>query len=157
MAGYLEEYGVDDARRARRIKLAALLVVVAACVALAGYLAFRNFREKRMVAQFLSQVNAGHLTAAYAIWGCTAAHPCRDYGIDKFQQDWGAKPGANPWHITSVDGCSAGVIVTVDSGNAGRQPIWVERSDLALAFSPWTECQGKKWRFQQFLNRLFHR
>ena len=35
------------------------------------------------------------------------------------------------------------------------EPLWVERSNKVLSFSPWPECQERKWRFRQFFHRLF--
>ena len=45
-------------------------------------------------------------------------------------------------------------IVTVSAPGAEKTPLWVERGTSSLTFSPWPECQGKRWRFKQFFKNL---
>jgi hypothetical protein len=156
MAGYLDEYGVGDERRIRLIKRIAIIVLVALAVALALYLFFKNYPERQTIKHFLAEVNAGQLKTAYQSWGCTDAHPCPNYTYEKFLEDWNKKPGsASNWRISKVDGCTSGVIVTVSEQGAEPAPLWVQRGDHSLSFSPWPECQEKKWRFKQFFHRIF--
>jgi len=154
MASYLDTYGAGDERRARFIKRTVIAVVAAVVVAIALYLGFRNFREKQVVKRFLAEVNAGHYQAAYRLWGCTDAHPCPEYSYQKFLEDWGPKQTRSSWQISDVDGCPTGVVITVDAAGSQPAPLWVERSDKRLSFSPWPECQGKRWRFRQFFRRI---
>ena len=151
MADYLGEYGIEETRRHRIVKRVVLIAVAAVILAVAAYLFLKNYPEKKAINNFLSQVNTGQLQTAYNTWGCTADHPCRDYSYQKFSDDWGQK---RDWKISEVDGCAAGVVITVRANGATPQPLWVERSDKAISFSPWPECQGKQWRFKQFFNRL---
>jgi hypothetical protein len=156
MASYLDQYGVGDERRIRLIKRIAIAVLIVLVVAIALYLFLKNYPEKQTIKHFLAEVNAGQLQTAYQSWGCTNAHPCPNYTYQKFLEDWSKKSGASgDWKIAKVDGCKSGVIVTVSKQGAEPAPLWVERGDQALSFSPWPECQGKKWRFKQFFHRIF--
>jgi hypothetical protein len=156
MAGYLDQYGIGDERRGRIVKRTLLAILVALLVALALYLFFKDYPEEQAAKHFLSEVNAGQLQTAYQTWGCSEAHPCPNYIYEKFLEDWSKKSGASgDWTISKVEGCSSGVIVTVSAPGATSVPIWVQRSDKSLSFSPWPECQGKKWRFKQFFHRVF--
>jgi hypothetical protein len=151
MEDYLSGYGVEDTRRSRIIKRVVLATVATLIVAVAAYLFLKNYKEKRTVKNFLSEVNSGQLPAAYTTWGCTATHPCRDYSYQKFLDDWGHKKN---WKISDVDGCPAGVVVTVKADGTEPAPLWVTRADDALSFSPWPECQGKQWRWKQFFKKI---
>jgi hypothetical protein len=154
MPSYLDAYGADDERRNRIIKRVVIGVLVILAVATAAYLFFDNYREKKVVNHFLSLVNSGQFQAAYQSWGCTASHPCPEYSYQKFLEDWGPKQNGKDWKVSDVDGCPTGVVVTVDAPGFDPQPLWVQRSDKSLSFSPWPECQGKKWRFRQFFRRV---
>lgn len=154
MAGYLDTYGAGDEARSRLIKRSVIAVIAAIVIAVAAYLGFRNFREKQVVNHFLAEVNAGHFQAAYRLWGCTDSHPCNDYSYQKFLEDWGPKQTRSNWQISDVDGCRSGVVVTVDATGSQPAPLWVDRSDKRISFSPWPECQGKQWRFRQFFRRI---
>jgi hypothetical protein len=153
MAGYLDSYGAEDERRIRLVKGLTITVIAALVIGVTAYLIFENFPEKRAVAHFLSLVNAGRYQEAYGTWGCSGAHPCSGYSYQKFLEDWG-KQDRKDWKISNVDGCTTGVVVTVSAQGSEPEPLWVQRSDESISFSPWPECQGKKWRFRQFFRRL---
>lgn len=155
MAGYLDAYGAGDEHRIRIIKRTVLAVVVVLVLFVTAYFVFENLREKQAVRHFLAQVNSGQYEAAYRTWGCTPEHPCAGYSYDKFLEDWGPKQNHNNWRISGVDGCKTGVVVTVTAPGAEAEPLWVQRSDKSLSFSPWPECQGRQWRFRQFFHRIF--
>jgi hypothetical protein len=155
MASYLDAYGAEDERRFRTIKRIVIAAVILVAVGLTAYLLLKNYREKQVIKHFLGQVNAGKYQAAYQSWGCTDTHPCPEYNYQKFMEDWGAKSNRNAWKISDVDGCPTGVIVTVSNGGSDSQPLWVQRSDKSISFSPWPECQGRQWRFRQFFRRIF--
>ncbi|HXE10900.1 MAG TPA: hypothetical protein VN633_02190 [Bryobacteraceae bacterium] len=155
MSSYLDTYGAGEERRNKIIKRVAIAVVVAIIVAIAAYLFFDNYPEKQVVKHFLAQVNSGSYQEAYQTWGCSGAHPCAGYDYGKFMEDWGPKANHNKWSISGVDGCKNGVIITVGAQGSEPEPLWVERENKALSFSPWPECQGKQWRFRQFFRRLF--
>lgn len=155
MSGYLEAYGAGDERRNRFIKGIVIAVIALIVLSITGYLLFENLPEKQTVRHFLSEVNSGQYQAAYQTWGCTQAHPCNGYDYNKFLEDWGPKQSREHWAISDVDGCPTGVVVTVSAHGAEPQPLWVQRSDKSISFSPWPECQGKRWRFRQFFHRVF--
>jgi hypothetical protein len=138
MSSFLDTYGAEDERRLRIIKRSAIAVGAAIIIAIAAYLFFQNFREKQVVKGFLAEINAGHYQAAYRLWGCSDTHSCPEYNYQKFLED---------------DGCPTGVVVTVSAAGQSS-PLWVERSDKRLSFSPWPECQGRRWRFRQFFHRI---
>jgi hypothetical protein len=147
MAGYLDHYGAGEERREKRIKrlvLTAVAVVVAAGVL---FLIFKNYRQERQVKRFFGLLAHRDYQAAYALWGCTAPNPCRDYQFTAFMQDWGPQSEhADPqaFHIAKTRSCGSGVIVTVasnkDSNKNQEDKLWVQRDDLTIGFSPLPGC-----------------
>ena len=154
MGAYFQNYGAGDEQRARFVKRAILGIAAALVLLVAAFLYFRNYKEEHFVKQFLGELNDRQFDAAYRTWGCTDAHPCRDYDHQKFLEDWGPQKSSGGWKVTGVEGCSTGTIVQVSSSQTPTSPLWVQRSADSLTFSPWNECQGKKWRFRQFFQRL---
>jgi hypothetical protein len=154
MATYLDSYGAGDEKRFRKIKRIVIAVVAIIVVSVTIYLLVKNLPEKQVIKTFLKQVNSGQYQAAYTTWGCTSAHPCSEYPYQKFLEDWGPKQGRNNWGISDVDGCPTGVIITVRAPGSDSEPLWVQRNDKSISFSPWPECQGKRWRFRQFFHRI---
>ena len=168
MTSFLENYGAGDEVRERRWKR--LLMALGALLVLAffGYFAFRDFPEKRQAEAFLNLVRGRQFEVAYQTWGCTDAHPCRDYSYESFLEDWG--PAKNPEglkvrpvvHDTGpkirrvllgaasrlsqlvnsmpVQHCANGIIVTVEFAPGDQVPLWVNRGDLALSIAPWPKC-----------------
>jgi hypothetical protein len=155
MSEYLETYGAGDEARARLIKRLAAALIVVIVLGVAAYFYFQDFKEEHLTKQFLEQLNARRFDAAYRIWGCSDAQPCRDYSYQKFLEDWGPEKGNGDWKVKGVDGCPTGAIVLVAAGGTESTPIWVEHGGTTLTFSPWNECQGKQWRFKQFFRRIF--
>ena len=157
MGSYLQQYGVGDERRSRTIKWIILSCVAAAVIAVAAYLIFHNYPEKRVANHFLADVNSQNFQAAYRDWGCTADHPCPNYDYHRFMEDWGpSKKVTPPWRVESVDGCRAFVTVNVQAQGSELQSLAVARDGHALSFAPAPECQEKQWRWKQFFQRLFH-
>ena len=157
MAGYLEEYGVEDQRRSRAIKRIVLVCIATLFLVVIGFLFFHNFSEKKTVSHFLDQVNAKNYQEAYRQWGCTTEHPCPNYDYRRFMEDWGpSKQGSAPWKVASVDGCTTFVTINVQATGEPLQSLSVERSDGSLGFAPSPECQEKQWRWKQFFGRIFH-
>ncbi len=156
MGSYLQSYGVDEYRRNRTIKWIVLTCVGVAILALAGYLLFHNYPEKRVASRFLAQLNSHNYDAAYSDWGCTTQHPCPNYDRGRFMDDWGpSKKITSPWRVASVDGCKSFVTVNVQADGSELQSLAVQRSDDSLGFAPSPECQEKQWHWKQFFNRLF--
>jgi len=152
---YLEQYGAGDERRSRVIKriIAAGLAVV--IFAIAAFLFFHNRHATVLVNRFLAEVNDHQYDAAYKTWGCGLGHSCRDYSYQKFLEDWGPGKAQSEWKIGDIDGCSTGVILNVQAKGAELQSLWVERGGNTINYSPFPECQEKKWRFSQFFHRIF--
>ena len=91
MSDFLSGYGAGEERRSkivwRSIAAVAAVLVVAAIL----YFTFRGYRQKKRVESFLELLGRQDFQAAYQLWGCTSAAPCRDYSFDRFMEDWGAK------------------------------------------------------------------
>jgi hypothetical protein len=162
MPGYLDQYGAGDERRERRNKLIIILGATALVLLFLWFLLFvwdktevlriesvarlsqilRNHRQESRVKSFFDLLQRQDYKAAYALWNCTEANPCRDYAFTEFMKDWG--PGgahaAGHYAVVSSRSCGSGVIVTVDSGQ-NQDALWVERADLTIGFSPFKFCQ----------------
>jgi hypothetical protein len=137
MAGYLDQYGAGDERRSKAIRKIVIAAVAVAALIVAAYVAFHNYRQERQARRFFELLAAHDYKGAYGLWGCTDAHPCRDYPESAFMQDWG--PQASPigdFQVLDGESCGSGVIVDVDAGKAGDKKLWVERDSLVLAFPP---------------------
>lgn len=146
MGSYLDGYGVADARRERIRKR--ILIAAGTLLVLAGvlYFMFRNYREERQAKLFLDHLTRQDYKSAYALWGCTDARPCRDYGFERFLEDWGPKsPHAevSKAHIGKVRSCSSGIIVTLEFPQIDPVLLWVERASRELSFSPWPICDPR--------------
>ncbi len=155
MGSYLQNFGVEEYRRNRTITRIALGCLAAAILVLVGYLLFHNYPEKRVVKQFLGDVNGHRYDAAYREWGCTPDRPCPNYDRGRFLEDWGpSKKISSPWKIASVEGCNSFVTINVQADGSELQSLAVQRNDNSLGFAPSPECQEKQWRWKQFFGRL---
>ena len=158
MAGYLDSYGVSDQKKERQRKRVVIILASAVLLALALFLVFHNFQEKRVVNRFLSELKAGNYQEAYRTWGCTPSAPCRDYAFAKFMEDWGPKGGyadVQAAKIPIVDSCGDGVVLTLEIPNVQPVGLWVDRNTKALGFAPWPRCPGRHWHFWEFIQRQF--
>ena len=163
MAGYLDHYGAGDERREKRQKL---FLALGACFLLVLFLWYfflvwdkteilraapvarlaqvlRNHRQESRVQDFFELLRRKDYKAAYALWNCTDAHPCKAYAFTEFMKDWGPESprGAARFTVPMSRSCGSGVIVTVDSGPGQEDALWVQRSDLTIGFSPYPVCQ----------------
>jgi hypothetical protein len=137
---YLEGYGVRDARRERAIKLIIATVVVVAVVGAFLYFWLRDRSEKQLVQQFLQHLRAGDYKAAYILWGCTEAKPCRGYPFEEFMRDWGpASPHANISQARIAGGqhCTGGLIQVLEFPANEEVQLLVDRREQAIGFNPW--------------------
>ena len=124
MGGYLQNYGAGEEHRNRIVKFIILGVLAALILSLAAYLLLHNRSEKKTVERFLAQVNSHDYKDAYVTWGCTEAHPCRNYDYARFLEDWGPKTKASsPWKIATVEGCNSFVTVNVKADGAELQSL----------------------------------
>lgn len=91
MSEFLDNYGVKDARREKRVKQILYTVLTLAVVGGGLWFFFRNWKEESRVKEFLTLLERQDYKTAYALWGCTEATPCRDYKFERFLEDWGPK------------------------------------------------------------------
>ena len=144
----------DEARARRRRKwIAALIVVLLICAWVAYH--FRDYPERKAVAEFFAAVQVQNYEQAYAIWFNDPnwrQHPGKysAYQYNDFYRDWG--PGGE-WGLVkshSIDcslspGGGSGVIVEVNVNHrADHAYVWVQKSDKTLSFSP-NEIQCGNW------------
>ncbi|HEY1217985.1 MAG: hypothetical protein ABSE42_21460 [Bryobacteraceae bacterium] len=154
MGGYLDQYGVSDERRGKRIKTAFLVVLAVVAVTLVGWLAdflFIPNAAERQTRAFLDALRAGQYQQAYVLWGCTAAQPCTAYPFQEFLKDWGPEavpPGA--FQVLNGESCGSGTIVDIDAGKAGDKRLWVENSTHTLGFPPVSECTHRNHVYDFF-------
>lgn len=146
MAGYLEGYGVDEARRGRLIKRIILSVIGVAILGTVLYFQFRNFAEERQVKRFRELLQSQDYQTAYSLWGCTAETPCRDYSYERFLEDWGSKsPHADvsAVKVEKTRSCDAGIIQIWDFGKDEKVFLYVKRTDKTLSFAPFEFCNPR--------------
>ena len=154
MAGFLDEYGVADARRERTVKHVVIGCVIVAILGLSAFFFFRNRREERVVDRFLTTLRSKNYQEAYAMWGCTPRTPCAYYKPERFIEDWGVAgtykdPGA--MKIEHVDACDTGVVFDLSYPGADDQGLWVERKTKILSYAPWPRCPGPHLQVIEYL------
>ena len=147
MAGYLDQYGETEQRRAAattRVKQLLLALLVGLIIGGILYWNFKNFRQERQVKRFFSLLQKQDYKTAYALWGCTDSSPCRDYAFVKFMEDWGPKSenaDVGGFKIDKSRSCGTGVIITASYGRSRQEEkFWVEQQNLVIGFSPWPGC-----------------
>lgn len=146
MAGYLEGYGAGAERRLKMIRWTVISVVVVLVIGTALYFRFRDWAEEKQTKQFLADLQAKDYKSAYALWGCTEAHPCKQYAFEKFMEDWGPKsPHANVEQakLAKSKSCAKGVIQFLEFPGQEEVQLWVERKDQTLGFAPWPVCNPR--------------
>jgi hypothetical protein len=158
MGSYLQTYGAGEERRNQIVKRVVLTLLTIVVLAIIAYFLLKDRSEKTKVKEFLAELNAGNYQKAYETWGCTAAHPCRDYDFQKFMEDWGPKNTVTPpWQVASEDSCREFLTANLQAKGSDLQSIMVERGDQhIMGFAPAPECQERKWRFGQFFRRILH-
>ena len=111
------------------------LAVVAACLLLYR---FANFREERVVRQFLDELKAGNYQQAYRIWG-----PSSTYSYEDFTSDWGERGyygRVTGYKILDSETRGSGVVVYVEFKHLKKpMAFWVERKTRALGFAPFPD------------------
>jgi hypothetical protein len=142
MAGYLANYGAGEEQREKLIQR--LIIAAAVVVVVAGILYYflKDFRQEQQTRKLFALLARHDYQAAYELWGCTEAKPCRDYPFTAFMEDWGpksARADVSSYHVKKSRSCGSGVIITVDFGK-NQEKLWVERDDLTIGFSPWPGC-----------------
>jgi hypothetical protein len=135
MAGFLDDYGAGDERRARIVKITVLSVLAVAVVTGLAYYFFHNFSQEQQVKRFFNLLEAHNYEAAYHLWAPTEDAQ-NQYPMKSFLQDWGPPLNVKGFTILDGESCDKSVIVDVDTGPAGDKKIWVDRSTLAMSFPP---------------------
>ncbi|HML18138.1 MAG TPA: hypothetical protein VK419_14010 [Bryobacteraceae bacterium] len=158
MAGYLDEYGVADERRERRIKRIVIWGLAIVSVAAVAYFTFRNWNEEQQMKKFFTLLEQKKYQDAYALWGCTADTPCKYYSPDKFLEDWGeSSPYANPQDARTLheDVCGTGVVFDIQAPKADEVGLYVDRNTKLISFAPWTRCPGPHLQIWEFFKQHF--
>jgi hypothetical protein len=99
---------------------------------------FHNIRQERQARRFFALLRARDYQGAYALWAPTESDR-RSYPIESFLEDWGPDSGRgdpNRFRVAKSRSCGSGVILTVDSGKAERERLWVQRDSLVIGFPP---------------------
>jgi hypothetical protein len=156
MAGYLDEYGVTDAKRERRNKQIVIWSLVALVVGASAFFYFRNWSQERVIDHFFTLLREQKYSDAYKLWE-TPDSP-KFYPPQKFTEDWGLSgiyKNAGALKILNVDACNAGVVFWVSYPGADDFGLWVERETGIVSFAPWTRCPGRHLRIWEFLKQRF--
>jgi hypothetical protein len=158
MSGFLDNYGVSDARREGRLKKIILTSLGLLIVGFLAYYFIHDWGEKRQVSRFIDLLKEQKYEDAYKLWGCDAQHPCRDYNFQRFMEDWGPKsPHANlsGVRVRRTRSCDSGVIQILQFGPGDEVPIMVSRADKTLGFSPFSYCVDASGRNTKLLDIFF--
>ncbi len=142
MAGYLDQYGAGEERRARIIRNVVIAVVVLVVAGGVLYFLLHNYRQEQQAKQFFELLEHHDYKAAYELWVRTESDR-RGYPMDAFLRDWG--PGSphanvNGFRIARSRSCGTGVILTVNFAQGPQEKLWVERDNLSIGFSPLPGC-----------------
>jgi hypothetical protein len=146
MSGYLDDYGVSDARREKIRKRVILAAVVVLCIAGILYFQFRNYREESQLKSFRSLLEAKNYSEAYMLWGCSEAEPCPHYNYEKFLEDWGPDSDYSDISASTVEQtrtCKEGIIQTWKFGEDDAVWLYVEHGDRVISFAPWPMCNPR--------------
>jgi hypothetical protein len=146
MSGYLDGYGISDARRENILKRIVLTAIVVLLVGGILYFQFRNFREERQLGSFHRLLAAKNYSEAYSLWGCSEAEPCPNYSYEKFLEDWGADSSYSDISastVTQTRTCKEGIIQTWKFGEDDEVWLYVERADRVISFAPWPMCNPR--------------
>ncbi|MBI3210033.1 MAG: hypothetical protein HYZ37_14200 [Candidatus Solibacter usitatus] len=158
MPGFLDGYGVVDAKREKSIKRLVLTVAVVAILSAVLYFQFRDHSQERQLALFLDAVKRQDFKTAYTYWGCTVEVQCRDYMFDKFLEDWGPT-GSNVKAVNGklrdVERCGTGLLGDLHNAGAEDVALWVDRSTNIISYAPWQQCPEKRIRLMRWLRMHF--
>ena len=156
MAGFLDQYGAGDERRARNIKIVLVSVVVLAVLSGLLYFFFRNYLQEQQAKRFFQLLAAHDYQTAYGLWVSSDSER-RGYPYASFMQDWGPPSvDVRNFAILDAESCGNSVIVDADLGPAGDKKIWVNRQSLELGFPPWEQCPQQN-RIYSFYRNVKYR
>jgi hypothetical protein len=147
MAGYLDQYGAGDERRAAIIKRTIYIVVGAIVFTVLPWYLFKNHSQERRVKDFLELVRKHDYPAAYKTWGCDNPKTCDGYPLARFLEDWGEKSTVDlqVLRIEDSESCGNGVMLTVRASRDRQDTLWVEKSTGVISFAPTPVCPSKSF------------
>ena len=147
MAGYLDQYGAGDERRAALIKRTIIGVLAVIVLTVLPWYLFKNHGSERRVKDFLELLRHRDFAAAYKTWGCGEPKACDGYPYDRFLEDWGEKSTADPklLRIEDSESCGSGVMLTVRASRERQDTLWVEKSTGVISFAPQPVCPNKSF------------
>jgi hypothetical protein len=151
MAGFLDQYGAGDERRARNIKILVVSVVCLAVLTGLLYFFFRNYRQERQARRFFQLLEAHNYQPAYGMWVSSDSER-RGYPLTAFMQDWGPPVDVHGYRILDAESCGNSVIVDADLGAAGDKKLWVNRNTLELGFPPYDQCPQENRIYDLYRN-----
>jgi hypothetical protein len=159
MPGILDaNYGVKDEQRERLIKRVVLIALIVLVVGGGLYYWFRNWRQERVVDNFLSLLKEKRYQEAYAMWGCTQDNPCKYWGPERFNEEWGpASPYADvaAIKIAHEDPCGNGVVFDIETPKAPPQGLFVNSETNTLSYALAARCPGRHLQIWEFLKSHF--
>jgi len=158
MAGYLEAYGAGDERRGRIVKRPLLIGIPAVLVLICGYFWFRNYSQEQVVKHFFALLQDKRYQEAYALWGCTQDRPCKYWGPEKFNEEWGpSSPYSNvsAIKITHEDNCGNGVVFDIESPSNQPLGLFVDKETNTLGYAPQARCPGPHLQIWEFIKSRF--
>ncbi len=156
MAGYLDEYGVQDARRERLTKRIVIWGLAALIVGTSVFFYFRDWSEERVMDRFIALLKQQQYQEAYRMW--ETPDSARLYPPEKFTEDWGpagSYKNAASLKIEDVDTCNAGVVFNIAYPGTENFGLWVERKTGIISFAPWPRCPGAHLQIWEFLKSRF--
>ena len=147
MAGYLDQYGAGDERRAKIVKRTILIIVTAIVFTTLPWYLFKNHSEERKVKDFLALLRKHDYTSAYKTWGCDQPKTCDGYPYNRFLEDWGDKSSTdlNVLKIEDSESCGSGVMLSVRASRDRQDTLWVEKSSGVISFAPTPVCPSKSF------------
>jgi hypothetical protein len=147
MAGYLDQYGAGDERRAKIIKRTVAVVIAAIVFTFLPWYLFKNHSQERIVRNFLGLVRQHDYPSAYKAWGCGDPRACDGYPYDRFLEDWGEKSSVDQkiLRIEDSESCGSGVMLTVRANRDRQDTLWVEKSSDTISFAPMPVCPSKSF------------
>jgi hypothetical protein len=121
-------------RRERLIRR--IIIGAAAALVVSGFLyyEFKNYREERVVKEFLQALQRQDYRAAYQTW-----KPAPSYRFEQdFLRDWGPQAYGRVESFKITDSRSRGSSVAVTATINGKKEVqvWVQKSDRSMAFPP---------------------
>lgn len=158
MTGFLDTYGQEEARRARRLKLWLGGILAAVILGLLAYWYLHDYREKRQVALFLKLIAEKKYEEAYRLWGCDPARPCRDYNMQKFLEDWGPNsPYGNvaKARVRRTRSCEEGIIQILEYAPGDEVYLYVDRKERHISYSPFGYCVDASGRNVNLIDIFF--